>query len=35
MAFAATQPKLFEEPDDYVLENNPEVVYANVLDNLF
>ena len=24
MAYAAVQPKLFEEPDDYVLENNPE-----------
>jgi len=33
MAYAAAQPKLFEEPDDYVLENNPEVVYVSVLDD--
>ena len=33
MAYFPAQPALFEEPDDYVLEHNPEVVYTDVLDN--
>ena len=33
MAYPAVQPELFEEPDDYALENNPEVIYVKVLDN--
>jgi hypothetical protein len=39
MAYVAAQFALFEEPDDYVLENNPDVTYDKVLDkfdfNLF
>ena len=39
MAYVAAQFALFEEPDDYVLENNPDVSYDKVLDkfdfNLF
>lgn len=40
MAYAAdVQVALFEEPDDYVLDNNPEVIYTNVFNkfdfNLF
>lgn len=39
MAYAASQIAIFTEPDDYVLENNAEVIYVNVLDkfdfNLF
>ena len=34
MAYAAahTQVALFEEPDDYVIDNNPEVIYTKVLN---
>lgn len=32
MAYAAAQVNFFEEPDDYVLDNNPDVIYANILD---
>lgn len=32
MAYAAVQVTLFEEPDDYVIDNNPEVIYTNVLN---
>ncbi len=32
MVNAAAQVNFFEEPDDYVLENNPDVIYAKVLD---
>jgi hypothetical protein len=39
MTYAAAQFALFEEPDDYVIENNPDVTYDNVLNkydfNLF
>ena len=39
MAYVAAQVTFFEEPDDYVIENNPDVIYAKVLDkfdfNLF
>ena len=39
MAYFAAQVVLFEEPDDYVVENNPDVAYTKVLDkfdyNLF
>jgi len=39
MADIAAQVTLFEEPDDYVIENNPDVTYTKVLDkfdfNLF
>jgi hypothetical protein len=27
MAYLAAQVVLFEEPDDYVIENNPDVTY--------
>jgi len=39
MAYLAAQVVLFEEPDDYVIENNPDVTYSKILDkfdfNLF
>ena len=39
MAYTAAQVALFEQPDDYVIENNPKVTYTKVLDkfdsNLF
>ena len=41
MAYAAAnaQVALFDEPDDYVIDNNPEVIYTNVFNkfdfNLF
>jgi len=39
MAYAASQVAIFTEPDDYVLENNADVIYVHVLDrfdfNLF
>jgi len=31
MADVAAQVTLFEEPDDYVIENNPDVTYTRVL----
>lgn len=39
MAYSAAQVVLFAEPDDYVIENNPDVTYSKILDkfdfNLF
>ena len=32
MANVAAQVALFEEPDDYVIDNNPDVTYTKVLD---
>jgi len=32
MADVAAQVTLFEEPDDYVIDNNPAVTYTKVLD---
>ena len=32
MAYAASQVAIFTEPDDYVLENNADVIYVHVLD---
>ncbi len=34
MGYAAAQINFFEEPDDYVLENNPNVTYVKVLNKI-